>query len=300
MIHRIDLIVVGDGWFNQDQIREIINSVPLQDTIVFSTRHEGPSLYACGFVQFLQEYVIRSGKNPGYILIDTPNQIEKLPYQFYKSGDTSHFFSKKLVKYHSCPKKIDRQTKLFGLFVGRYTKDRNMMIRDMLQYNKHFLFSVLFNDQTDLNNPCTETYDSDIWNIGSVDNMCVSDQFAPGKNTNASLMRIYDQFQIEIVAETNTRGSTFFPTEKTVRPIMGSKPLIVFGPVDFLENLKKMGFHTFHKLWCEDYDRHEGVKRWNLMKKTIMHIVENGYDVDFAQQIVDHNYVVLQDLLNNG
>jgi hypothetical protein len=157
----------------------------------------------------------------------------------------------------------------------------------------------MHNDQTDLNNPSTITYDQDIWNIGSIDNMSVSDQGKDkSKNTNQSLLNYYNQFQIEIVAETMTRGTTFFPTEKTVRPIMGSKPMLIFGPINYMNNLRRLGFKTFGDLWSEEYDNYEGRARWDLIKKIIGNIIDKNYDCLHAQDIVKYNYQHLQKILN--
>lgn len=300
MDHRIDLVIVGDGWFNRDEVAGKIQDIPASDTVIFSTRHEGVSLRTSGILDFLNIWCAETGKDPDLVFIDSPNQIETLPFKYLYPIHRSHFFSQSMVKYHRQHTDINGAARLFGLFVGRYTPDRNMMVRDMLPYHRHFLFSVLVNNQIDLNNPCTVTYDPEIRNIGSLDGMCVSDQFKPNFNTNASLLEYYDRFQIEIVSETMTRGESFFPTEKTVRPMMGSKPMLIFGTMGFLSNLRSMGFQTFETLWDESYDDHEGSQRWNMMKSVIKAIIQDGYDIDLAQKIVYHNYMVLQDMLRDG
>jgi hypothetical protein len=270
----------------------------LGQLILFSTRHEGVSLEACGFLNYINHWVAQNNKNPSLITINTPNQIEQLPYKFFQSREL-HFLCRDNVRYYVPQTAIDPCSKIFGLFVGRYTADRNLMVRDMLDKREHFLFSVMHNDQTDLNNPSTITYDQDIWNIGSIDNMSVSDQGKDkSKNTNQSLLNYYNQFQIEIVAETMTRGTTFFPTEKTVRPIMGSKPMLIFGPINYMNNLRRLGFKTFGDLWSEEYDNYEGRARWDLIKKIIGNIIDKNYDCLHAQDIVKYNYQHLQKILN--
>ena len=92
------------------------------------------------------------------------------------------------------------------------------------------------------------------------------------------------------VAETITRGESFFATEKTVRPIVGCRPFLLYGTVGFLKNLKQAGFRTFSELWSEDYDQFEGPERWNQIKLTIDLIVRDGYNIDLAREIVAYNY----------
>lgn len=294
--YKIRILVTGDDWCNQEEVLENLKVVPSNKSILFDTLHEGVSLTACGFIDFINAWLNKTGRDPDSIFIDTPNQYEKIPYQFAYSRPLSHFLNSHSVTYYSLPRKLLANSKLFGLFVGRYTAQRNIMVKDMLIYGKHFLFSVMHNDATDLNNPSTITYDQNIWNIGSIDKMKISDQFGSDKNTNSSLLSYYDQFQIEIAAETMTKGETFFPTEKTVRPIMGSKPFMIFATINFLKNLRDLGFKTFDTLWSEEYDRYEGIDRWNLIKKNIIGVIEHGYDREKAQEIVDYNY---QHLINH-
>ena len=67
-------------------------------------------------------------------------------------------------------------------------------------------------------------------------------------------------------------GNTFFPTEKTIRPIIAQTPFIIMGPKHYLANLKKLGFKTFDKWWSEDYDQFAGVDRIIEIKKRLSDI----------------------------
>jgi hypothetical protein len=126
-------------------------------------------------------------------------------------------------------------------------------------------------------------------NIPSVDNMFVKDQYYGNIDTNLSLLKFYDRFQIELVAETMCAGITFFPTEKTFRPITGRRPFIVYGPMNFLSNLRELGFQTYNECWDESYDHYQGQERWNRIRSVIDAVVCNGYDVELAKQIAEHN-----------
>jgi hypothetical protein len=142
---RINLILVGDGWFNKEEVSTTLNTLPLDQEIVFSTNNEGVSLEACGFLEFINQWVLKNKKDPQLITIDTPNQLERLPYKFSYTR-TLHFLPKSNVPYYYYADQmpIDPETKLFGLFVGRYTVDRNLIVKDMLQHQEHFLFSVIY------------------------------------------------------------------------------------------------------------------------------------------------------------
>jgi len=82
----------------------------------------------------------------------------------------------------------------------------------------------------------------------------------------------YDQFVTELVAETYTIGNTFFPTEKTLRPVMAARPILVYGPKYFLSRLRDLGFETYSTCWDESYDELEGPARWQAIKKLILQI----------------------------
>jgi hypothetical protein len=78
-----------------------------------------------------------------------------------------------------------------------------------------------------------------------------------------------------------TRGLTFTPSEKTIRTIVAGKPLIVYAPKNFLQQMQQLGFKTFGDLWDEGYDKFEGPDRY----KKIMSIVKNVASMPPGQQL---------------
>ena len=108
----------------------------------------------------------------------------------------------------------------------------------------------------------------------------------------------YTSFLIDIVAETFTSGRSFFPTEKTVRPMLLQKPFIIMGPKCFLIHLRQMGFRTFHDFWDEEYDGFTGVERYTRILILIdniamMTIPELTSMYAKMQEILEHNYNLL-------
>jgi hypothetical protein len=83
------------------------------------------------------------------------------------------------------------------------------------------------------------------------------------------ILPFYSKFDIELVSESYTRGNTFFPTEKTIRPIAAAKPVLIYGPKKFLQRLKCLGFETYHSVWDESYDQLEGPDRWLALQHVI-------------------------------
>jgi hypothetical protein len=117
------------------------------------------------------------------------------------------------------------------------------------------------------------------------------------------LTDLYQDILIDIVVESHVLGNTFFPTEKTIRPMLLKKPFIVFGSKDYLDYLHQMGFKTFQTptsdFWSEDYDGYEGRERYirilALIDKLAKKSKEELQDLYQAMQpILDHNYNLLQ------
>lgn len=114
------------------------------------------------------------------------------------------------------------------------------------------------------------------------------------------LTNFYKDILIDVVVESHVTGKTFFPTEKTLRPMWLKKPFVVFASKDYLLYLRQMGFKTFGDFWDEDYDGYENKDRYNkilalldqLSKKSHKELADMYHNM---QDILQHNY----DLLHN-
>ena len=108
------------------------------------------------------------------------------------------------------------------------------------------------------------------------------------------LHREYKHFLVELVCETYYTGRTFFPTEKTWRPIILETPFIVQGPQWYLHRLRDMGFQTFDRWWDEGYSEdpadhqpHEIVKVINQLKTKSITELSKMYTE--MQPVLAHN-----------
>lgn len=114
------------------------------------------------------------------------------------------------------------------------------------------------------------------------------------------LTKLYQDILVDLVVESHVAGTTFFPTEKTIRPILLKKPFVIFGSKDYLAYLRQMGFRTFADFWDEDYDGYQGKERYLRIIKLIDHIAELSrtqletmyWDMQYT---LDYNYQVLTD-----
>ena len=257
------------------------------DHLVLDLGSEGASLRRLGVVDSLSDWCQQHSFDPQNVYIKNwSNNLEVIPFTRMNNFMVSHFFW--MSQRYWCDVKVTNpDPRRFGFFVGRKTFSRARMLYDMWHdFESVSLLSSMisemphpwqqrgpgidledqhqwFHDVPDI----TSWFDSDP--VISLDYARVSDQYRPDRNTNWSLVQHYKDFDIELVAESYTLGDTFFPTEKTVRPLMAEKPFFVYGPTRFLKHLRTLGFQTYHDFWDESYDELEGRSRWDAMHDQI-------------------------------
>lgn len=272
----------GDVWVNLEQVVEQLANTQHTDWVCFDTGAEGISLEHSGILTFINQWIKTSGHPPHLVVINSPNVYEKTCYQNINKAD-NHFLQLSGHYYTEVPP-IDVMATKFGFFVGRYTVERDLIAQDILNnYQSHSFISVMKTVYA------ISPWSKIVQTIPSVDGMTVRDQYQGSVDTNLSLLKFYNQFQVELVAETMCAGTTFFPTEKTFRPITGRRPFLVFGAIHFLNNLRGLGFRTYSECWDESYDHYQGLDRWNRMRLVIDDIIDNGYNIELAKEIAEHN-----------
>ena len=111
----------------------------------------------------------------------------------------------------------------------------------------------------------------------------------------------YDEIFLDVVCETMHQGRTFYLTEKMARPLLTGTPFVVFGPRNYLQNLRRLGFKTFNDIWDEDYDNREGADRLHHMEKLLDRIsqfslTEMNTILNNIKDILEHNKRVYADL----
>jgi hypothetical protein len=111
----------------------------------------------------------------------------------------------------------------------------------------------------------------------------------------------YDEIFLDVVCETMHQGRTFYLTEKMARPLLTGTPFVVFGPQNYLQNLRRLGFKTFNDVWDEEYDNHEGASRLHHMEKLLdrisqFSVAEMNTILNNTKDILEHNKRVYADL----
>jgi hypothetical protein len=90
-----------------------------------------------------------------------------------------------------------------------------------------------------------------------------------GPDSHYNIIHRYSEIFLDLVVETYITGQCFFPTEKTLRPIIAKTPFVIMGPRGYLENLKRIGFRTFGQWWDEGYDEYTGYQRLGVIQNLL-------------------------------
>ena len=315
----IPIALFGDYWINPQEVEDKIRGADISEPVHLDFQAEGVSVTASGIAQGLLAICDETGRSTGSIkLLNNPNVVEQTPFENINATKQhnqpfrSHFLSGDLLRdYWGDVPAVDPDARLFGLFLGRRTVARDMILRDCMAQPAKFLLSMMRSSIG------LQTYDQqevDQWvqedeikgflqwrqkvKISSLDRKSITDQyrrFVPRPETNRTILEFYPRFRIEIVPETYTRGDTFFPTEKTARPIMAEKPILVYGPRYFLRRLRDLhGFRTYSDHWDESYDDLEGPDRWRAMWQVMQDV---SFSVlDSVHAIARYNRNILEEM----
>lgn len=218
--------------------------------------------------------------------------------------------------------------KTFGMFIGRSSWDR-LLIASHLYHNHRS--ASLQTYRTYLDNPANMLHidiDRLLWHASALNKL----QHGGGKIIESTLSFIrhlpllidnghhgkthiqwqegavgedilgwYKNIFVDVVCEKMITGQTFFPTEKTARPLISRTPFLAMAAPNHIYNLKKLGFKSFDKWWDESYDYQQGLERI----ESIMGIIDNLGQLSKTQlqdmytemsPILEHNYNLYRNL----
>ena len=311
----IDVQVCGDHWLNPEDVLQQLTNSQQEKTITLNLQTEAPSLEALGIVDMVTKACNLHRKLSNVYVIQWPNLVETVPFTHIDAPKLSHFFWLSR-RYNVGTVPVSTHQHRIGLFIGRRTFARGAMLKWAVEHpSQQFLISCMDNrtlapwqvTPAGINLEQAQDWISNIedfcswWNnttLTSIDGRSVYQQYQDDYNTNQDLLAHYGKFDIELVAETYTLGTTFFPTEKTVRPIVGNKPFVLYGPIGYLQNLKNLGFKTYSDFWDESYDKYQGPQRWQKIQQVIEHILTlPQHVIDQCVTVAEYNYQALQLLI---
>ena len=277
-------------WMPECVTADIIKEYQQTGRAIINLNAEGPCASSVGLYNLLDQIVGKFGFNKKQIIIQTGNREEVHPEytirkqninawakQTYKTAINNGFAPeefracKTLKNRFGCMYNIPSWNRLLLLSHIRYKTTNQSLLAcngtwESAQHN-----SIYLNPVTDF---CPEEFPN-IFKllIDGIDPLPEHPGHKPDEVENTKVLKFYNDFFVDVVAETYTNGLTFFPTEKTFRPIFGFTPFIIFGPQGFLSTLKSdYNFLSFDAWWDESYDNYQNYERIQKMYEVIEYI----------------------------
>lgn len=299
--------LVSDKFWNmQDFVEFLVNNQHQQ--ICVKSWPEAPCLHHNRIYEYLDNFkfekVTICTNNP---LADHPRYIIKRPINWLCHVFTSSNATRISTSLHQW-----NQTKVFLCLFARPTAARltvasHVCKKHLNQCHVHFSAQIDVDSRKQFELDKTLSYDPHY--IESVGNLIrrlplllgspVRYSATDGYDYSDPLTELYRDIFIDLVVESHVAGTTFFPTEKTLRPMWLKKPFIVFASANYLEYLRQMGFRTFSDFWSEEYDGHESGDRLRKILALIdqlagmsrLHLDQMYWDMQYS---LEHNFRLLQ------
>jgi hypothetical protein len=304
MIQQFTLIPANDYIWNQAEFIQFLIKHQGQH-IFINTNNEGVCLESAGVYQLLEQF--------GYtdVTIYTANWLETHPTYKIRLQTPCKFFKLDANNYQ--PLHHWNENKVFGCFYNRPLWHRIGLAAEL---QKNYSDISLINIRADPTNvdqrklvEIKELFEEVPESLSNVVDAMQTwpcqvesvDTYTVGNTTighTDQLAHFYPNFLIDIVGETWTRGRSFYPTEKTIRPMLLKKPFIVMGSQNYLAYLRQLGFWTFDHFWGEDYDGYADGTRYRSILKLLESIAKKPKQelcdmYTTMQYVLDHNYDLL-------
>lgn len=286
----------------ESKILDILKPLLAGEHVMIDLNNEGPCAESLGLFSILDKMCADFNIDKKLISVRTANAIEvknrytiiDSPLVYLTNYNGLKFKSNKIIE------------KYFGIFIGRSNFNRLFLSAYLFKFHCEKTLQTFHYSE----NSTTQTgFDQlnrlyfDIKNNTELVKEFLSNypfkfdeiETYPIINpANMNIIQNYNKIFIDVVCETFYTGNTFYPTEKTVRPILSETPFLVFGPVNYLANLRKLGFETFHEFWPEDYDSYSGITRCNIITDRIdfisrMSSVEINDMYNKMKPMLEHN-----------
>jgi len=289
----------GKIWELEYRVADILKEYQTTGRVDIDLTGEGPCCQDIGLYDLLDYLKL----DPSKVIINTHNQLEK--HDRYKIKIQPNFIANiaRLLTERLKNVNINKSciTKHFSCFIGRNTWVRLWIISQLPKDKTFITFSYngdeYYRRHVEIDNMFR--HDASINDIQKAVNFLADSPYTLEntlpywprlcndywiKNTLPDgLVDYYNQFFCEIVCETYFSGNTFFPTEKTLRPIILSTSFIIHGPVNFLRNLKELGYKTFDRWWSEEYDMYGQQLRIYKIQEVIKQI--SSWSIEKIQTI---------------
>lgn len=325
-MNKIKLLTSDNKIWNESEIyTHITKCMCLGLPFIIDLNSEGPDLKMLGIYSYLENSAAEFTYDLQNITINTANILERHEIIKINYIPPLHLLEHS-KSYHTHINKVATLNH-FGCFIGRSNSPRlqlasfiyknynnisqisfNFNLNDSFHRNNVGLDDSLQNyklsnivEQAKFLTECPIYLKKDVPGIrlDRESNLNHSQQLF--KNDSETFLQSYSDFLVEVVCESYFTGNTFFPTEKTFRPMLLKTPFIIQGSQYFLHNLRKMGFQTFNKWWSEGYAEDpadaqvESIK--SLLNDLSLKSADELYKIYLEMtDILDHNYNLVMKL----
>ena len=179
--------------------------------------------------------------------------------------------------------------KMFDCLLGKAREHRQFISRQY--FKSKFKDKIIFSYVKD-------NLSTGIWDF-EVRDLTNTVQWVEDKDDNATLLcnylpiHIYNQTYYSIVAETFTKNSFSFFTEKTAKPLVAKRPFVVFAGQYHLKNLRHLGFQTFNNIIDESYDNDpDDCSRWKMAWDQVEYLcsLDPQKVITECTNILEHNH----------
>ena len=275
-------------WNINSVVSQITYAIINDKNIVLNFIGEGPDIGETVLNTVVPELANKYHYDTKRITVVTANQVQKHNIFSIKKSAPLNLINNTREYAYSYTKYVKKH---FGIFIGRSNGPR-LDLASYLYYEfqdkscitYHYSSSSEYHrnnigleelitdfNQLDVSVPARflkhcPIAESTIEPVVNID-LCIGQQML--QNDNEKFLANYCNFLVEIVCETCYNGNTFFPTEKTWRPMLLETPFIVQGPQWYLHRLRDMGFQTFDHWWDEGYSEDPANWQNTEIKKVI-------------------------------
>jgi len=295
---------------------DLLKEIQTNGRAVINLNSEGPDAEELGLYKLLDHICSSYNIDKQLITIRTRNLLESHPkYQIVINEPLYVQSAQDFANKHDYTHKDFDQIKHFGLFVGRSNWQRLWVSAEMFdRYQSKTLQTFLYDALSDfhkshlgfdrlvneLQGNCNFEAITKLVSVAPIELESIN-QFPIVTPAHFGVAKYYSKFLIELVCETYTSGNSFYPTEKTWRPLICKTPFIIQGPVGFLKNLRKLGFKTFSNYWNEGYDEDGQISGTKLILDTVERLSEMSSSelqsmYNDMIPVLEHNYARMLEL----
>ena len=268
------------------RVSDIINEYQTTGKVGIATNNEGLCLQSAKFYPLL-DYICKQFDIAKSNVTIITNNIEEGHDQYTIRINGDHWISasKSVLNWRIHSKQ--QELKHVGCFIGKPNWHRMItsawlynMYQDLclqtIHYDPTSLRHRIDAELTEINIEAPAELD---FVIGFIKNCPLTlDEgflnYTIGPPTHYNIINSYQHIFVDLVVETYVSGLTFFPTEKTLRPIIASTPFIIMGPKGYLSNLQRIGFKTFSNWWDESYDEFSNYERILAIRQVLLKIFQ--------------------------